>query len=396
MLIPDFKPGDLIDANQLKAYFTDIERRLAELEKKDEIRQGQVVVSALIPPKEVRVGELLRILGLNFYQDIRAAHVFLNDQELTIINSASSNTELQVRIPPRATIGPATLVVSNAFSSTVPPLTINILRTLQPLTGSPSLTFLRAEPPDTTIDLSRTARYTFLYTLSTMDMSEEATYQIIPDISVVEWSDSLRLVDENGDEIPEPITLKPRETAIIGMFMKLSPFNPLPTDFTPLFKIEAENKNRSWTLGDRKFTDGEVVGEEGAIELAAPTFAFVAGSNGEFVDETNTITSDQTFDLTIPVNFTKDGTYTPILIGTGQDEGIALEDRGWQIARGAFAAEVVVTEESRRQGGGTHPAIIALTFVADGDEDRIDFELGYSLDDKKTVVSFHLHHLQPA
>jgi hypothetical protein len=375
MPLPDFRPGDLIDAEKLLNYFRELEARIQTLET-DRTDSGQVIISTLIPPESegVRIGQELRILGSNFYYTRGAARVYLNGVERTI-KTTSTDSELRIDIPPTMLTGPATLQVTNSFTSVT--RSIMILPPQTPLGGNPTVTFLRASPAH--FVLGSVSPYTFFYEIDTVGLTRDAVLTVRPFLSVPEWRSSVRIVREDGSERDGVFPMNRGERVTFGVrFLASTP--PSPSSITLRLDVTAED--RIWSLGDRTFQDGQdILRSNPAIRLFTP----VVSPPENFDDTTNTIRNEAR--VIIQVEFSAIGDYA---IVPESSAASALSTRGWSIDFELTKRTVNVTQALLDAGNGKHDETISLIFTSDATASPSNVEIGYRTTDTKTFEQFRL------
>jgi len=382
MPIPNIKPGDLIDANQLLAYFRELEGRIHTLETATGGNpvppQGQVVISQLIPATQIRIEEELRILGSEFYYSRGAARVTLNGVERPIKPQFSTDTELRIDIPPGTPIGGATVQVSNSFTNDH--RSINILPALTPLLGNPIVRFLRVDPTQIRTD-STTPRITnFFYEIDATGMSRQAIFTIDPFFSVTEWDSRASIVTDTAAPRNNQFILAPGQTTTFGVSVDLRAATGNPTTFTT--RVDVSSEGRLWQLADNSFRNGQtVLPSNPNIDLGAPA---VVQAVGTFDDATNTITGQGR--LTLPVNFTAPGTYLPVLAPV---DGTTFASHNWSTNPTSLPTQTI-TAPMITGAGGSFPAPVQVTFTPSTGAQRIDIEVGYGTGTSRTVEHFTL------
>jgi hypothetical protein len=382
MPIPNFRPGDLIDAIELINYLSELDGRVHTLELRcpnDPVPpQGQVVITQLIPAVDIRIGEELRILGREFYFSRGAARVELNGFPRTIKPASSSDTELRIDIPVGTPLGTANIHVSNSF--TFADRTINILPAQTPLAGNVQVTFLFVNPRQIDIGTISPVAHFFFYELDAAAMSRASRYTIEPVISVSDWDLTARVVDEAGADRSSEFSLTPGQRVTFGVRVDLQVGTGRPSSFGTRIDITAED--RSWHLADRTFRNGEtVLPTEPGVRLGAPQVA----PTGAFDDVTNTIRGAAT--LMIQADFTVIGRYT--LINRPVD-GSSFTSNNWAADPDVTPLVVDVTEQTLSAGGGTHRVPIGIIFTPLSGARTVDIEVGYGTSSTQTVDHFTL------
>jgi hypothetical protein len=382
---PQVRPGELITAeliNQILAELESLETRVTKLEAGAIVSvptQGQVVVTQLVPPENIRIEDELRIIGREFYFSRGAARVLLNGAERPIKTGVSNDTELRIDIPAGTPLGTATLRVSNSFNGV--DRTINILPALTPLLGNPVVRFLRVNPTLIQTNSTTSRVQTFFYQLDATGMSRSATFTIDPFISVSAWDGRARIVNEDGSSRSNEFFLDPGQRVTFGVAVDVqAPAGGAPTRFTT--RIDVTSEGRIWQLADNSFINGQtVLPSNPGIQLGTPQVSQAAGT---FDDATNTIRGQAR--LTMPVGFTVADTYTPI---AGPVDGSTLASNNWSRNPTTIPA-ATITDQMLRTAGGTFGSSLQLTFVPQAGARTVDIEVGYGNATSRTVDHFTL------
>jgi hypothetical protein len=372
----------LIDAEQLLAFFRELDTRLRVLESATPTNpippQGQVVITQLIPATEIRIEEELRILGSEFYFSRGAARVLINGVERPIKPQFSTDTELRIDIPPGTALGQATVRVTNSFTGA--DRTINILAAQVPLLGNPVVRFLSVNPTQIRTDSTVARVQTFFYQLDATGMSRLATFTVNPFISVSEWDTRANIVSEAGASRSNQFQLAPGQTATFGVAVDLRAATGNPTTFTT--RIDVSSEGRVWQLADSSYFNGQtVLPSNPAIQLGTPDVLQAAGT---FDDATNTITGQAR--LTLPVTFTAAGSYTPIVAAL---DGTSLSSHGWNRTPATIPV-ADITVPMLATGGGSFPVSLTQNLSPGAGAQTVEIEVGYGIATSRTVEHFRL------
>lgn len=375
------RPGELITAelmNQILAQLESLEARVTRLEAGTGTTptQGQVVITSLDPPNDIRIEEELKIFGREFSFSRGAARVQLNGAERTI-KAGSSDTELRIDIPSGTPLGRATIRVLNSLTSAE--RNINILPAQTPLLGNPTVRFLRVDP--TQILITGPGRLqTFFYELDATGMSRSTTFMIDPFFSFGTWDAAARIVTEAGASRSSEFRLAPGQRETFGVAVN----SPAVTGGTSTVtsRIDVRAESRTWQLADLSLRHGEtLLPSNPAIRLGTVQVAQAAGT---FDDETNTITGEAR--LSMPLTLTAADTFTPI---ADPVDGSALSSSNWTRDPPALPA-TTITEEMLRAGSGSFLTQLTLTFTPAAGARTVEIEVGYRNATSKTVERFTL------
>lgn len=243
----EVRPGDLITAdlfNQILADLADLNLRVAQLEAgAGGASPGQVVVFEPAAGANLRVGELIQIVGLNFGFSAAQQRVTFDELPVSGFAAGSGDNLLRVMVPALPNIGQgraAVLSVGNGSSTVTRAVTV--LPPDQPLTGTVDVQAGISDPSP--IVANQNADFPF--TLNPRGLNRTAEFQLTATLAGQSWSDRLRLLGPAKTLLPGgKITLTPNERATVFVRIEPVPANSNGQSFSLALSLNAGPVNGS-------------------------------------------------------------------------------------------------------------------------------------------------------
>lgn len=320
-------PGDLVSAsliNTLLDAVGSLDDRVTALQGSS--ATGAVVITQLIPPGPVQVGQELRILGQNFGFSVGAQRVFIDATPVNAFKPGSSDQLLIFDIPTTITDvpaggRPATLKVSNQTTIAQQPITLLSAFTLQ---GSLDVIYLGVTPAT----IAAGGQATFQYQLRSRT-NLDANYIIQPAVTgpanPLPWNSSLKILNASqGPVASNTIPLAAGAQAIFYVQISTVPSDG-STSFTLTVNANATGGNVSGSSGSQNFPVGTPAPQPDTTISLTFSSAQVTGT-GSVVASTISLKAGSKATITLLVTFTQAGTYalSPVVSGANWDAKVNI------------------------------------------------------------------------
>lgn len=189
--IPRVQPGDLITAERFNAMIDALTALQAQVGGLSSGQANQVIISDLIPPSgTVKVGHPLEVLGQHFRFEAGGLSVYIDDFRVNLLTSAN-DTRLVFNIPTDITPAvtqdrPALLTINNGLTSAQRTI---VLQPALALSGAVDVI-----PEGTSPTTPVPGQFTLSFRLRSR-ASVDATYTIVPTVSVGAWQPSVQVLE---------------------------------------------------------------------------------------------------------------------------------------------------------------------------------------------------------